>query len=100
MKVAERPVVIGVLGIVTKGLIMGLEDWEIREQVETIKTTAFLKSARILGRVLVTLGDLLSLKLHWKPSANAGVKNSQKNNNYNNNDVDGWHQTFCKKWKK
>ena len=44
----------------------GLEDLEIRGQVETIKTTTFLRSARILWRALGTWGDLLSLKLQWE----------------------------------
>ena len=34
--------------------------------IETTQTTALLGSARILGRVLETWGDLLSLKLRWK----------------------------------
>ena len=54
------PIVIGVLGIVTKGLVQGLKDLVTRKQVET---TASLKSTRILRRVLETLGNLLSLKL-------------------------------------
>ena len=41
-------IVIGALGTITKGLIKGLEDLEIRGQVETIQTTALLRSARIL----------------------------------------------------
>ena len=59
------PVVTGVLGTVTKGLIKGLEDLEIRGRVETIQTTTLLRSARILRRVLETCGDLLSLKFQW-----------------------------------
>ena len=51
MKMTIIPIVIGVLGTVIKGLIQGLEDWEIRERVETIQTTALLRSARILRRV-------------------------------------------------
>ena len=39
---------------VTKGLIKGLEDLEIRGKVETIQTTTLLRSARILRRVLET----------------------------------------------
>ena len=58
------PIVISALGTVTKGLVQGLEDLEIRERVETIQTTALLKLARILRRVLETRGDLLSLKIH------------------------------------
>ena len=45
IKVTVIPIVIGVLGRVTKGLIMELKDLEI---------TALLKSARILRRVLET----------------------------------------------
>ena len=40
MKVTFIPIVIGVLGIVTKVLIKGLEDLEIRGRVKTIQTTA------------------------------------------------------------
>ena len=40
------PTVIGALGIIPKGLLQGLKDLEI------IKTTALLRSARILRRVL------------------------------------------------
>ena len=54
MKVTIIPIVIGVLGIVTQGLVQGLEDLEITERVETFQTTTFLRSARILRRVLVT----------------------------------------------
>ena len=63
MKVTVILTVIGALGTVTKGLIKGLEDLEIRGRVETIQTTALLRSARILGKVLETWGDLQFLKL-------------------------------------
>ena len=66
MKVTILPIVIGALGIITKGLLKDLEDLEIGRRVETIQTTALLRTARILRRVLETWGDLLSLKLHWK----------------------------------
>ena len=49
-------------GTVTKGLIQGLEVLEIRG-VETIQTTALLRYAKILRRVLKTCEELLSLKL-------------------------------------
>ena len=65
MKVTIVPIVIGALGI-TKGLLKGLEDLEVGGRVETIQTTALLRTARILRRVLETWGDLLSLKLQWK----------------------------------
>ena len=53
---------------------------EIRGWVENIQTTALLKSARILRRVLETWGDPSE-----RPSANADVKNSQEVNSNNNN---------------
>ena len=48
------PIVIGALGTVTKGLVQGLEDLEIREQVEIIQTIALLRSARVLRKVMET----------------------------------------------
>ena len=66
MKVTIVPIVIGALGTVNKGLLKGLEDLEIGGGVETIQTTALLRTARIRWRVLDTWGDLLSLKLQWK----------------------------------
>ena len=71
------PIVIGDFGTVTEGLLKGLEDLEVSRRVVTIQTTVFLKTARILRRVLETLGDLRSLKLKWKkPSAYVDGKNS------------------------
>ena len=66
MKVTIITIVIGDFGTVTKGLLKGLEDLEDSDRVETIKTTALLKTARILRRVLETWGELLSFKLQWK----------------------------------
>ena len=43
-----------------------LEDLEFGGRVETIRTTALLRTARILRRVLETWGDFLSLELQWK----------------------------------
>ena len=54
MKVTIVPIGIGVLGTVTKGLLKGLEDLEVGGRVETIQTTALLRTARILRRVLET----------------------------------------------
>ena len=48
MKVTVIPILIGTLGKVTKGLIQGLVDLEIRGQVETIQTAVLSRSARIL----------------------------------------------------
>ena len=63
MKVTIVPIVIGAFGTVTKGLLKGLDDLEVDGRMETVQTTALLKTARILRRVLETRGDLLSLKL-------------------------------------
>ena len=65
MKVTIIPIVIGVFGTVTKGLLKGLEDLEVDDRVDTMQTTALLRTARILRIVLEILGDLLSLKLQW-----------------------------------
>ena len=48
MKQTITPIVISALGTVTKELIQGVEDLEIRERVETIQTSALLRTARIL----------------------------------------------------
>ena len=66
MKVTIITIVIGAFGTVTKRLLKGLEDLEAGGWVETIQTTALLRTAWILRRVLETWGDLLSLKLQWK----------------------------------
>ena len=54
MKVTIIPIVIGVLGTVTKGLLKGLENSEVGRRVETIQTTTLLRTAIILRRVLET----------------------------------------------
>ena len=59
-------IVIGAFGTVTKGLLKGLEDFEVGGWVENIQTTILLGMARILRRVLETWGDLVSLNLQWK----------------------------------
>ncbi len=42
------------LGTITKGLLNGLDDLAVGALVDTIKTTALLRTARILRRVLET----------------------------------------------
>ena len=54
MKVTIVPIVIGAFGIITKGLLKGLEYFEVGGRVETIQMTALLRTARILRRVLET----------------------------------------------
>ena len=51
MKVTIMPIVIGALGTITKALLKDLEDLEVDGWVETIQTTALLRTARILRRV-------------------------------------------------
>ena len=70
MKVTIIPIVISAFGTVTKGLLKGLEDMEVGSRVETIQTTALMKTVRILRRVLETWGNC------ERPSANADVKKS------------------------
>ena len=91
VKVTIIPIVIGAFGTVTKGLLKGLEDFEMRGRVETIQITSLLRMGRILRRVLETWGDLLSLILQWKPNSinwcenSQGLDNNNNNNNNNNN---------------
>ena len=66
MKVTTILIVIGAFGTVTKGLLKGQEDLEVGSRVETIQTTALLKTVRILRRVPETWGYLLLLNLQWK----------------------------------
>ena len=66
MKVTIVTIVIDALGTITKGLLKGPEDMEVGGRVETIQTTALLRTARILRWVLEIWGDLLSLRLQWK----------------------------------
>ena len=48
MLVTIIPIAIGAFGTVTKGLLKELEDLEMGGRVETIQTTALLRTARIL----------------------------------------------------
>ena len=54
MKVTIIPIIIGAFGTVTKGLLNGLEDFEVGGRVETTQTTTLLRTVRILRRVLET----------------------------------------------
>ena len=66
MKVTIVPIVIGTFGTITIGLLKGLEDLEVGRRVQIIQMTAWLRTARILRRVLETWGELLLLKPQWK----------------------------------
>ena len=54
MQVTIIPIVISAFGTVSKGLLKGLEDLEVGGRVETIQTTALLRTARILRKVQET----------------------------------------------
>ena len=54
MKMTIIPIAIDVLGTETKGLLKGLENMEVGRRVEIIQTTALLRTARILRRILET----------------------------------------------
>ena len=54
MKVSIIPKGIGAFGTVTKRRLKGLEHLEVGGGVETIQTTALLRTAKILRRVLET----------------------------------------------
>ena len=54
MKVTIIPIVIGAFGPVSRVLLKELEDLEVGERVETIQTTALLRTGKILRRVLET----------------------------------------------
>ena len=43
-----------VIGTIIEGFLKGIEDIEIRERVETIQTTALMRSDRILRSILGT----------------------------------------------
>ena len=75
MKVTMILIVIGALDKVTKGLVQGLEDLEIKGCVKTIQTSALLRPARIQRRVLKTC---CHLENSGKPSANAGGEKTLK----------------------
>ena len=75
MQVTIIPIVIGAFGTVTKGLLKGLEDLEVGGRVETIQTTALLRTARILRRLEKTC---CHSDFSEKPSAIADVKSSNE----------------------
>ena len=81
MQVTIKPIVIGAFGTVTKGLLKEMEELEAGGRVETIQTIELLWTARILRRVLVTWGHLLSLWLQWKTIGLRWCEKLYDNNN-------------------
>ena len=80
IKVTVIPIVTGTLGTVTKGLIKGQEDMEIRGGVDTIQITALLRSVR-REESCRHEETCFHSNSSGKLSANTGVKNSQDNDN-------------------
>ena len=75
MKVMVIPIVICELGTTPKGLVRELEELKIRGRKETIQMTGLLTSARIQRSIPETCCHSNSSE---NPSANAGLKNSQR----------------------
>ena len=73
MKLTVIPSVVGALGTILKGFVKTLED--LKADLETIQTTALLKSARILRSVLETCCHSNPSE---KPPANAGAKKNYR----------------------
>ena len=77
-----KPCVNGAFWTVPKGLERSLEYAEIRGRIETIETTALLRSARARQKNSQRLEDITNTKTPVKDSSerqsvNAGVRNSQ-----------------------
>ena len=90
-KVTIRPILIGVFGTVTKGLLKGVEALEVGGRVETI----LIENGQNSGK---SPGDLRRLALTRTPvkklSAKTEGKNSQGVNNNYNNDNNGTHNSL------
>ena len=74
MKVTIIPTVIGAFSTETKGLFKGIKHLEVGGRVETIQTTALLRTARIMWRVLETWRDLRRLAVTQTPEENYQLK--------------------------
>ena len=70
MKVTIVPIVIGVFGTITKGLLKGLEDLEVGRRVETIQNDSIVENGQ---NPETSPGDLRRLAVTQTP-----VKNHQQ----------------------
>ena len=70
------PIIICALCTFTKGSVQGREDLEIRGRVKIIQTTALVRQARILRRVLETGGEFLSLRLQLYTAVRFQITNN------------------------
>ena len=84
MKVTVIRIEIGVLRTVNKGLELGQKELEIRRQVETTQTTALLRLASVLRKVLKNFKDLIT---HRK-----AIKSVNRNKIYG---TWKWRNTYC-----
>ena len=66
----------GCFGYSNLKIFKGLEDLEVGGRVETIQTTALLRMARILRRVLEIEETCCHTNLSERPPAEADMKNS------------------------
>ena len=78
MEVTVIPIVISTLGTVTKALVQGLENLEIKGRVEIIQTTSLLRSARILRKSWRLEETCSHSDPSERQSANVDKKNSQR----------------------
>ena len=86
MKVTVLPFITGAHGMVPKALERNFERLEIVGRAETTQIAALLR----LARILVTWGDLLSLRLQWKNFNGLWYEELAKNNDNNNNYKESW----------
>ena len=78
LNVTVIPIVISALRTISRGLLQGLEDLDIRGRAETIQTTALLRSANITRTVLGLNETFCLSDSNERPLADACVKNSHK----------------------
>ena len=78
MKVTMIPIVIGALSTVTKRIGTGTGKLRDKRLSGDHPDYSILRSARILRRVLETWGEWFLSNSIEKPSANTGMKNSEK----------------------
>ena len=77
MEVTIMQIVIGAFGTVTKGLSKRLEDLEVGGRVDTIQTTALLRTTRLLRRTWRLEETCCHSNSSERPSANTDMKNSE-----------------------
>ena len=83
MQVTIIPIVIGAFGMVTKGLLKGLEDLEVGGGVESIKQLHYWKRPEYWEESWRLEETCCHSDSSEKPSANTDVKNSNNNNDNN-----------------